>query len=201
MISWNPMGFSYMVLFVGTARELYGLKLLLIKQRAQHSCRNCPVKESCKESWWLSHAFTGRWQWWIGRWKITSRNQRIEAWWSFLRRCRSGWWIDFFQDMLQQGILETGNTYYIESMWYCFNKLLQEDLTKVKEHWNSHYVRRSQHETVSGIPEILYFLPEYYGGENCLMEISAAKLTEMEERINPNIDDNAYKEYFDCLWK
>lgn len=126
-------------------------------------------------------------------------NQRIEAWWSFLRRSRSGWWIDFFQDMLQQGILETGNTYHIESMWYCFNTLLQEDLTKVREHWNSHYVRRSQHETVSGIPDILYFLPEYYGGENCLMEISAAKLTEMEERINQNIDDNVYKEYFDYV--
>lgn len=126
-------------------------------------------------------------------------NQRIEAWWSFLRRNRSGWWIDLFQDMSHQGVLEIGNTYQMEALWYCFNKLLQEDLTKVKEHWNSHYIRKSQHETVSGIPDILYFLPEYYGGENCLMDISPVKLSEMEERINQSIDENIYKEYFDYV--
>ena len=43
-------------------------------------------------------------------------NQRIEAWWSFLRRNRSGWWIDFFQDMCQRGILELGNTYHMECL-------------------------------------------------------------------------------------
>ena len=87
----------------------------------------------------------------------------------------------------------------MEALWYCFNKLLQEDLTKVKEHWNSHYIRKSQHETVSGIPDILYFLPEYYGGENCLMEISAIKLSEMEERTNQSIGEDIYKEYFDYV--
>ena len=119
-------------------------------------------------------------------------NQRIEAWWSFLRRNRSGWWIDFFQDMSNHGLLEVGNMYHMEALWYCFNKLLQEDLTMVKEHWNSHYIRKSQHETVSGIPDILYFLPEYYGGENCLMDISAAKFNELEESLNQSINDDIY---------
>ena len=126
-------------------------------------------------------------------------NQRIEAWWSFLRRSRSGWWIDFFQDMSQQGLLEIGNAYHMEALWYCISKLLQEDLTQVKDHWNSHYIRKSHHETVSGIPDILYFLPEYYGGENCLMDISAVKLSEMEERTNSNTDEDNYKEYFDYV--
>ena len=126
-------------------------------------------------------------------------NQRIEAWWSFLRRTRSGWWIDFFQNMAQKGLLELGNTYHMEALWFCFNMLLQKDLTKVKDHWNSHYIRRSQHETVSGVPDILFFLPEYYVGENCLIEISADKLSEMEERIDPCICEDIYKEYFDYV--
>lgn len=126
-------------------------------------------------------------------------NQRIEAWWSFLRRNRSGWWIDLFQDMSQSGILEMGNTFHMEALWYCYNRLLQEDLCRVQDHWNSHYIRHSQHETVSGIPDILYFLPEYYGGENCLMEVSDMKLNEMEESIHENVDENFYKEYFDYV--
>ena len=26
-------------------------------------------------------------------------NQRIEAWWSFLRKSETGWWINFFRDL------------------------------------------------------------------------------------------------------
>lgn len=126
-------------------------------------------------------------------------NQRIEAWWSYLRRNRSGWWIDFFQDMLQHGILEIGNTLHMEALWFCFNQILQDDLCKVKDHWNSHYIRKSHNETMSGIPDILYFLPEYYGGVECLMEISHAKLIEMEEKINTRIFENLYKDYFEYV--
>ena len=126
-------------------------------------------------------------------------NQRIEAWWSFLRRSRSSWWIDLFQDMSQSGILDLGNVYHMEALWYCYYKLLQEDLYRVKEHWNTHYIRKSQHETVPGIPDILYFLPEHHGGENCLMEVSDVKLNEMEENISDSVDDNIYKEYFDYV--
>ena len=45
----------------------------------------------------------------------------------------------------------------------------------------------------------MFFLPEYYGGENCLIEISADKLSEMEERIDPCICEDIYKEYFDYV--
>ena len=64
----------------------------------------------------------------------------------------------------------------------------------VKENCDSHYIWKSQHEAVSVIPDILYFLSEYYGGENCLMDISAVKFNEMEESLNESINDNIYKE-------
>ena len=37
-------------------------------------------------------------------------NQRIEAWCSFLRRNRSGYWIDFFKDLVEQTTLQLGYT-------------------------------------------------------------------------------------------
>lgn len=124
-------------------------------------------------------------------------NQRIEAWWSFLRRSRSSWWIDLFQDMSHQGILELGNVYHMECLWYCYHKLLQDDMKKLKDHWNSHTIRKSPHETVAGIPDILYFLPERSGAEDCITEVSGAKLCELEERLNENTDENIYQEYFE----
>ena len=30
-------------------------------------------------------------------------NQRIEAWWSFLRKSETGWWINFFRDLRDSG--------------------------------------------------------------------------------------------------
>ena len=83
-------------------------------------------------------------------------NQRIEAWWSFLRRNRSGWWIDLFQDMCQTGILELGNVYHMECLWFCYSRIIQQELYNVKDQWNSHYIRKSQHETIAGIPDLLF---------------------------------------------
>ena len=30
-------------------------------------------------------------------------NQRIEAWWAYLRRSRLTWWINFFKDLVDHG--------------------------------------------------------------------------------------------------
>ena len=126
-------------------------------------------------------------------------NQRIEAWWSFLRRNRSGWWIDLFQDMCQRGILELGNTYHIECLWFCYSKIIQQELYNVKDQWNSHNIRKSQHATVAGIPDLLFFIPEYYGGENCLCEVSHAKLLQLEGSIQCEESENIYQEYFEYV--
>lgn len=71
-------------------------------------------------------------------------NQRIEGWWSFFRRGRAGWWIDFFKDMAESGVLDIGNTLHMECLWFCFESVLQDELDKVKDHWNSHRIRPSR---------------------------------------------------------
>ena len=61
-------------------------------------------------------------------------NQRIKACWSFYRRSRATWWINFFKDLN----------------------------TVPKDHWNTHLIRKSRHETDSGRPDELFHLPELH---------------------------------------
>eukprot|EP00794_Sanderia_malayensis_P011494 gene11494-12687_t len=39
----------------------------------------------------------------------SKRNQRIEAWWSFFRKSRKTWWINFFKDLADKGHFLAGN--------------------------------------------------------------------------------------------
>ena len=63
-------------------------------------------------------------------------NQRIEAWWSYFRRHRSNWWINLFKDMIDYDMLDLGNEFHIECLWFCFSKVLQNDLDKVSKSKN-----------------------------------------------------------------
>ena len=38
------------------------------------------------------------------RYASSTANQRIEAWLSILRRSRTNWWINYFKDMIDEGI-------------------------------------------------------------------------------------------------
>ena len=105
-------------------------------------------------------------------------NQRIEAWWSYFRRSRLTWWINFFKDLVDCGVFLTGNTLLVECLWFCFAQLIQRDLDFVKIHWNIYYIRQSRQDTVSGKPDELYFLPENFGASDLLQPVSPEKLDE-----------------------
>ena len=68
----------------------------------------------------------------------------------------------------------------IEAVWVCFADLLQTDLDKVKESWNSHWIRTSRNATVSSILDMMYFLPKEFGQNDCLIPVSSNKLIDME---------------------
>jgi hypothetical protein len=53
-----------------------------------------------------------------------------------------------------------------ECLWFSFSTLLQKELDKVLHHWNTHYIRRSRHDTLAGRPDELYYLPENVNAEN-----------------------------------
>lgn len=115
---------------------------------------------------------------------------------------RSSWWIDFFADLLESGILDLTNDIHKDALWFCFADILQGDLDKAREHWNSHRIRRSQHTTIHGVPDVLYFLPEQSGEgrDDCLIRVPLCKLDEVKEEIMDGTTeeetDEILEEYF-----
>ena len=69
--------------------------------------------------------------------------------------------------MLDADVLDLHNKFHMECLWFCFHGILQVAIDEVKEYWNSHYIRFSRHETVDGVPDILYFLPERSNAVDC----------------------------------
>ena len=131
----------------------------------------------------------------------STRNQRIENWWSHLRKMRTHWWINFFKDMCSSGVLNMDNELEKECLWFCFHGVLSDDLHKVQASWNSHHIRPSRHDTVSGCPDVLFYLPERSGGVNNLQKVSEEQIAEMElqAEAGANNDENEYQEYFHYL--
>ena len=93
------------------------------------------------------------------RYVPSPRNQRIEAWWGLLRKSCTTWWINFFKDLVAQRTIDLASELDMECLWFCFAELIQKVLNEIKEHWNTHYIRKSRHDTVSGRPDSLYYLP------------------------------------------
>lgn len=133
------------------------------------------------------------------RYGTSPSNQRIECWWSFLRRGRTTWWIDLFKDLVESGMVDLGNELHRECLWFCYSSLIQKDLDHVKDHWNTHRIRPSRYGTVPGVPNVLYHLPERSGGSDCGIQVALDKLYEMEAYLEQNSDEqelNIYEEYF-----
>ena len=62
------------------------------------------------------------------RYGSSQRNQRIEAWWAYLRRSWSSWWIDVFKDIVDGGFLDLSDKLHCERLWFCVSKLIQNEL-------------------------------------------------------------------------
>ena len=73
-----------------------------------------------------------------------------------------------------------GDTIHLECLWFCFAKVIKADLNKVKDRWNSYHIRHSRHDTVSGVPDVLFFLPEYSVATDRLISVEQAQVDEMD---------------------
>ena len=133
------------------------------------------------------------------RYVPSTRNQRIEAWWSFFVRNRSSWWRNHFKDMESEGMLDCAAEISMECLWYCFAELIQKDLDFVKEHWNCHRIRKSRHDTRSGRPDSLFFLPEHHGAINLLSMVPQEEIDYVSQHVVYRNSRNEYQEYFDYV--
>ena len=110
------------------------------------------------------------------RYSSSVANIRIENWWSHNRKGYTCWLIKFFKDMVVTGEFDLGNTLHMELAWYTFSPLLQYELDQVKLQWNTHYIKRTRHDTILGMPDELFFLPELSGGQNQGTHISDSEI-------------------------
>ena len=112
--------------------------------------------------------------------KSTS-NQRIEAWWSILRKQNTDWWISYFKDMRDAGVYDDSNPLHCECLKFCFMGIIQTELDNVVKEWNTHTISTKRNaEGPKGKPDVMYFNPEFYhtdsyGTNVDLEEIEACK--------------------------
>ncbi|KAG5887618.1 hypothetical protein JTB14_002627 [Gonioctena quinquepunctata] len=98
-------------------------------------------------------------------------NQRIEAWWSILRKHSSQFWMNLFQSLKDEDYF--CGTFLDKSLiQFCFMGLIQEDLNQVVMEWNVHKIRKSRNSIApTGRPSIMFDMPSLYGTKSYCVDI------------------------------
>ena len=66
----------------------------------------------------------------------------------------------------------------------------------MKEHWNTHYIRKSRYDTVAGRPNSLYFLPEINGGvADIILPVPQHDMIYAQAHVVDNPEPNVFQ-YF-----
>lgn len=118
------------------------------------------------------------------------------ALWGFFNKSNATWWINFFKDMVDGRLVDLTQELEIECLWFCFSKLLQNVLDEVKEHWNTHRIRKSRRDTLSGWPDSLYYLPElHWVSDQFLLAITGEEMNYTRSYVIESDSDNDYQEY------
>ena len=98
------------------------------------------------------------------RYGRSTANQRVECFWSQLRRMVTHFWITYFKDMRDSGVFDTSNPVHVECIRFCFTQLLQADMDRAAQMWNNHTIRRQNNaKCPSGKPNMMYHLPGCFG--------------------------------------
>ncbi|XP_070562308.1 uncharacterized protein [Ptychodera flava] len=112
-------------------------------------------------------------------------NQRIEHWWSILRKQNAQFWINLFENIRDDGLFD-GSFLDKSLIQFCFLNFVQADLDEVSSIWNTHRIRSSRNQNApSGRPILLYSLPELYGADNQLRRVDMQAIQCCEEECVP----------------
>lgn len=123
--------------------------------------------------------FSGQRSFMYGR---STANQRIEAWWSILRKQCSDWWIRYFKDFRVKGLFDDSDPIHRECLKFCYMDILQNELYKVAELWNCHRIRPSKNpESPPGRPNILYYAPQSSDTQDYLIPVDFDKIDIAED--------------------
>ena len=104
-------------------------------------------------------------------------NQRIEGWWSFLKKDILNTWINYFKDLRENGLYDDSNSIHSEALRFSFAGYIQTELDRTRSYWNHHKIRKSKNtEVPGGSPDIMYLLPGEYGAINRGIAVDTGEL-------------------------
>ena len=118
------------------------------------------------------------------RYGTSVANQGIENFWSRFPLTFTSWLVNFFKQIVDEGLLELGNYFHMQCIWFCFSDLLQLELDNFAERWNTHHIRSSKPNCIAGVPDQLFTFPEEYGYINCGTRLSLADLDHLKQQID-----------------
>ena len=112
-------------------------------------------------------------------------NQRIEAWWSYLRKVFLHRWINYFKDLIDEGLFDPSDEVDQECLRFSFYGILQDELDEIMKKWNQHRIHSIRmSEGSNGVPDVMYVVPNRYRKENRIDEIEDADLLLSREFIS-----------------
>ena len=122
-------------------------------------------------------------------------NQRIEAWWSQLRRGCTDWWMQHFKELQESGCYCDTNVVHVECLRFCYMDILRDELYRAARLWNNHRIRPSvNRESPGGRPDLLFSLPEVSGTREFMIEVDKVDINVSQQLV---CDSNSEK-LLDC---
>ncbi|XP_038071286.1 uncharacterized protein LOC119740150 [Patiria miniata] len=101
----------------------------------------------------------------------SQHNQRIECWWSVLRKHCLQFWMNLFEELKDNGDF-CGDFLDKSLVQFCFMNLFQDDVDTIKKEWNSHRISSSRNRHGPfGRPSVMYSMPQLYGTQNFLVPV------------------------------
>ena len=92
----------------------------------------------------------------------STRNLRIEAFFSLLKGFNLSWWIEFSTDLIKCRIFNPGSEFHREAVIFSFMPVIQAQLNDFVRIWNVREIWKSS-TSPGGVPEILFNAPSTVG--------------------------------------
>ena len=154
--------------FLDCARQLGGVPRVVRADRGTENINVCAIQRFLRAD--SNDSFAEDKNFMYG---TSMSNQRIESWWSQLRKSNSDWWMEFFRDMRDTGVYDDSNLIHVNCLAYCFMPILRKELNEVMKLWNTHWIRQSPNrESPSGRPDVIYSVPELNSTEDFLVDVN-----------------------------
>lgn len=183
--------------YLNTVKKLNLVPTLL---RSDYGTENCIV-EALQQCLRFNHDDSlSRWKSFI-KGKSTS-NQRIESYWSQLRRHGLDFWINLFKDLRERGFYNDSSILEVECLRFCFGHLIRAELEMIRHEWNLHRIRKQRNRQIApGKPNCLYYLPKVIGARDYKKPVidSAVDILKLKYSIEPKLCNEVFCQLVEVL--